>query len=92
MSAGLTAHDGFDHLKDVGLVDPRAALRAGPLRDMTNDNLLPVDPHFHLDEPRLVKPRAGAAAPGRIMGGHHRLLLPCRIVPATTARHAEGRR
>ena len=62
MPSGLTAHDGFDHLENVGLVYPRAAYRARPLRDVRQDDRLPVDRHPHLDPPLLEGPAAGAAA------------------------------
>lgn len=62
MLARLIAHEGFDHLENIGLVHPRAAYRARPLRDIGYDDHPPADRHPHLDPPLLVGPAAGAAA------------------------------
>lgn len=68
------AHNDLDHLEDAGLVHAPAALRARPLRDVSQDDRLAVNRHPHLDRARLIGPGAGATAVGRRVSGYHRLL------------------
>ena len=88
MLAGLIAHYGFDHLQNVGLVHPRAAYRARPLRDVRYDDRLPVDRHPHLDPPLLESPAAGAAAVACFL--HH--LPPSRCIAPRTKAYTEASR